>query len=232
MPASRRKRVGYVVSHEQFPPTQLIENVVLAEQAGYDQFWNSDHFHPWMDNQGHCSHAWVFLGAAGQRTSRLPFGTGVTCPTYRYRPAEVAQAFATLGVMYPGRVFLGVGSGESLNEVPAGGGWGPWRERTDRMIEAVDLIRKLWKGDWVTHEGQYYQVRGAKLYDVPSQPIPIYIAGSGPKTVRLVGEHGDGWVTVGSAALDDTVRGAFREGAQAAGKDPDAMPIMVEHYMV
>ncbi len=231
MPTPRRQ-VGYVLSHEQFTPNQLIEHAIQAEQVGFDVMWQSDHFHPWMDNQGHATHAWVVMGAIGQRTSRIPFGTGVTCPTFRYRPPEVAQAFATLALMNPDRVFLGIGSGESLNEVPTGGGWGPWRERTDRMAEAVRLIRELWKGDWVTHDGPYYPIENAKLYDVPPKPLPIYIAASGPKTARLVGELADGWVTVGSAALDNTVRESFREGARSAGKDPDDMPIMVEHYMV
>src|SRR3954453_12525799 len=108
MGATGRRRVGYVLSHEQFPPPALIENALRAEQAGFDQCWQSDHFHPWMDNQGHASHAWVVMGAIGAHTSRIPMGTGVTCPSFRYRPAEVAQAFATLGLLYPGRVFLGI----------------------------------------------------------------------------------------------------------------------------
>ena len=108
-----------------------------------------------------------------------PFGTGVTCPTFRYRPPIVAQAFATLGVLYPGRPFLGVGTGEALNEVPASGEWGDYQERADRLVEAVELIRNLWSGEWVTHEGDYYQVKDARIYDVPPQPVPIYIAAEG-----------------------------------------------------
>ena len=226
------RRVGYHLSSEQFAAGQLIANAVAAEQAGFDEVWVSDHFHPWQDNQGHASHAWVVLSAMGRATGHIPIGTGVTCPTYRYRPADVAQAFATLGTLYPGRVFLGVGSGESLNEVPSGGGWGPLRERTERMAEAVQLIRKLWAGDWVTHDGPYYPIQNAKLYDVPADPIPLFMAASGPKNSRLVGQIGDGWVTVGAAVLDDTIRAAFREGAANAGKDPDRMPVMVEHYCV
>ena len=229
---STRRRLGYHLSSEQFTAAQLVANAVAIEAAGFDELWVSDHFHPWQDNQGHASHAWVLLGAIGQATSRIPIGTGVTCPTYRYRPAEVAHAFATLAMLYPDRVFLGVGSGEALNEVPSGGGWGPLRERTERMAEAVRLIRRLWTGEWVTHEGPYYPLENAKLYDVPATPIPIYMAASGPKNSRLVGEIADGWVTVGHAVVDEAIRSSFREGARSAGKDPDAMPVMVEHYLV
>jgi F420-dependent hydroxymycolic acid dehydrogenase len=229
---SGARRIGFHLSSEQFAAGRLVENAVAAEQAGFDQVWVSDHFHPWQDNQGHASHAWVVLSAIGQATKRIPIGTGVTCPTYRYRPADVAHAFATLANLYSGRVFLGLGSGESLNEVPSGGGWGTLRERTERLAESVALIRKLWGGDWVDHEGPSYPIHGARLYDIPSAPIPIYIAASGPKNSRLVGQIGDGWVTVGAAVMDDSIRGAFREGAREAGKDPDLMPVMVEHYLV
>ena len=119
---SATPRVGFVLSHEQFPATRLVELGVAAENAGFDELWTSDHFHPWQDNQGHSGQAWITLAAIGQRTRRIPFGTGVTCPTFRYRPSIVAQAFASLAVLSPGRVFLGVGSGEALNEVPSGGG--------------------------------------------------------------------------------------------------------------
>ncbi|MGZ6273802.1 MAG: TIGR03557 family F420-dependent LLM class oxidoreductase [Candidatus Limnocylindrales bacterium] len=229
---SSARRIGYHLSSEQFAATELVANAVAAEQAGFDQVWVSDHFHPWQDNQGHASHAWVILSAIGRATSRIPMGTCVTCPTYRYRPADVAHAFATLANLYGGRVFLGLGSGESLNEIPSGGGWGPLRERTERLAESVELIRKLWGGEWVNHEGPNYPLQGAKLYDIPSMPVPIYIAASGPKNARLVGRIGDGWVTVGAAVLDPAIQGAFREGAREAGKDPDAMPVMVEHYLV
>ncbi len=229
---SNRRQLGFHLSSEQFTARQLVANAVAVEAAGFDELWVSDHFHPWQDNQGHASHAFVLLGAIGQATTRIPIGTGVTCPSYRYRPAEVAQAFATLALLYPGRVFLGLGSGEALNEVPSGGGWGPLRERTERMAEAVELIRKLWTGEWVTHDGPNYPLQGARLYDIPASPIPIYIAASGPKNSRLVGEIGDGWVTVGHAVTDPAIKDAFREGAASRGKDPDHMPVMVEHYLV
>src|SRR3954470_22351787 len=195
MAQSVQPRIGYVLSHEQYLPGALIEHAVLAEQAGFDGGWSRDHFHPRMHQQGHATHALVTLGALGQRTERLVMGTGVTCPTYRYRPTEIAQAFATLGVLYPGRVFLGVGSGEALNELPAGNGWGGYRERAARMREAVQLIQRLWTGEWVDHQGEYYTFSAARIYALPPQPVPIYIAASGPRSARLAGELADGWIT-------------------------------------
>jgi TAT-translocated FGD2 family F420-dependent dehydrogenase len=225
-------RVGFVLSQEQFPVTDLLEFGAAAERAGFDALWTSDHFHPWMDNQGHAGHAWVTLAALGQLVPRVVFGTGVTCPTYRYNPTIVAQAFATLGLLYPGRVFLGVGSGQALNEVPAGGGWGDYDERSDRLIEAITVIRELWTGEWVTYDGPHYYVNRARLYDVPEQPVPIYIAAGGTKSMHLAGQYGDGLITDARAALERDQRAAFEEGAHASGKDPAAMPILVEHFVV
>jgi TAT-translocated FGD2 family F420-dependent dehydrogenase len=226
------RRLGFVLAHEQFPAPELIELGVAAEQAGFDAIWTSDHFHPWQDNQGHAGQAWITLAALGQRTRSLAMGTGVTCPTYRYRPATVAQAFASLGVLYPGRVFLGLGSGEALNEVPAGGGFGPPRERIDRLEEALRLIRRLWTGEWTDHDGRHYPVQNARIYDLPPQPVPIYLAASGRRSSRLAGELADGWITDGGSLANDTLRDAHRQGAQAAGKDPGTQRILIEHYVV
>ncbi len=223
--------IGYVLSHEQFSAPQLIEHAVLAENAGFDAVWTSDHFHPWMDNQGHAGQAWMTLAALGQRTS-LPLGTGVTCPSYRYHPAIVAQVFASLGVLYPGRTFLGVGSGEALNEQPVTGYRGEYKERNERLAEAVELIRELWTGEWVTHGGKHYPVQNAKIYDLPAQPVPIYIAASGPNSMKSAGKHGDGPITDVKSLSDREMLEAFREGASAAGKDPASMPILVEHFVV
>jgi len=225
-------KIGFVLSHEQFRAPELLELGAAAEQAGFDRVWTSDHFHPWMDNEGHAGQAWVTLAALGQRTSDIRFGTGVTCPTFRYRPTIVAQAFASLGLLYPGRVFLGVGTGEALNEKPASGEWGNYQERADRLIEAVDLIRQLWTGEWVTYHGQYYQVENARLYDVPSEGVPLYIAAEGPKSMRLAGMYGDGLITDSQRAVKPEMRQAFEEGARAAGKDPHFMPILAEHFVV
>lgn len=187
--------MGFILPQEHFPIPRVIEFGIAAEKAGFDAIWTSDHFHPWQDNQGYAGQAWVTLAALGQRTRRVLLGTGVTCPTYRYRPAIVAQAFASLGVLYPGRIFLGIGAGEAVNEVPTGGGWGDDRERSGRLAEAAALIRRLWMGEWVTVQGRYYQIENARLYDLPPQPIPLYIAGAGRHAAELAGRYGDGLIT-------------------------------------
>lgn len=229
-----KRKIGYFLAHEQFAPTSLVESAVEAERAGFDSVWASDHFHPWQENQGHAANAWLTLAAIGQRTSNVMLGTAVTCPIYRNRPALVAQAFATLGVLYPYRVFLGVGTGEAVNEMPAGGGWGPYRERIVRLREAVTLIRRLWDEDRVSHRGQAFPIANAKIYDKPKTRVPIYIAASGPRSAFLAGEIGDGWMT-GSGTLlerEDVVR-AFRRGgaarsAAARGNEPE---VLVEQYV-
>jgi len=224
--------VGYHCAAEQFPPADLVEFAVAAERAGFQGVTVADHLHPWQDNQGHAGHAWMMLSAIAARTQRLLLGTGVTCPIYRYHPLEVAHAFASLGVLFPGRVFLGVGTGEAVNEAP-GGGWGPFRERAARLVEAIHLIRQLWTGEWVDFDGRYYQVRGAKLYDTPSAPVPIYIAASGVKSVRIAAREGDGWITDhGTLRGAIAQRQAFDEEARAAGKDPDALPRITELWAV
>jgi TAT-translocated FGD2 family F420-dependent dehydrogenase len=225
---------GYVASHEQFPVPLLLDTTVLAEQAGFDAMWASDHFHPWQDTQGHAGHAWISLAALTQRTRSLILGTGVTCPTFRNNPAVVAHAFASLGVLAPGRVFLGVGSGEALNEVPTGGGWGRYAERSARLVEAITIIRALWEEEWVSFHGRYYQIEQARIFDKPPQRVPIYVAAGGPKSGQLAGRHGDGLVTVGGVFGDQgqTVLAAFEEGARAAGKDPATMAKLVEIFAV
>ena len=225
---------GYVASHEQFPVPLLLDTTVLAEQAGFEAMWASDHFHPWQDTQGHAGHAWVTLAALTQRTQRLVLGTGVTCPTFRNNPAIAAQAFASLGVLAPGRIFLGVGTGEALNEVPTGGGWGRYAERSARLVEAITIIRALWDQDWVSYHGTYHHIEQARLFDKPTQPVPIYVAASGPKSGFLAGQHGDGLVTVGGIFGDQGQRvlEAFDAGARAAGKDPTALAKLVEVFAV
>jgi len=182
--SSENPRIGFVLSHEQFPTEDLVEYAVLAEQAEFDMVWTSDHFHPWLDNEGHSMQPWLTNALIGQQTSRVLFGTGVTCPIYHYQPSQVAQSFASLGVQNPGRVFLGLGTGEALNEQAATGSFGPYQERADRLVEAVEIIRELWTGEWTDYEGTYYQVENARLYDLPDDPPPIYIAASGPKSAH------------------------------------------------
>jgi G6PDH family F420-dependent oxidoreductase len=168
--------VGFCLPHEQFSAPQLIDNAVAAVDAGFDALWTSDHFHPWQHNQGHAGHAWITLAALGQRVPRVPFGTGVTCPSYRYRPADVAQAFASLGVLYPGRVYLGVGTGEALNEHILGDPWPPAYVRLDMLEEAIQVMRRLFTGEEVSHHGTHYKVENARLYTIPDQPVPIDIS--------------------------------------------------------
>jgi F420-dependent hydroxymycolic acid dehydrogenase len=223
--------IGFVLSHEQFPAPELIELGVAAEEAGFDALWTSDHFHPWQDDEGHAGHAWITLAALGQRT-RLPFGTGVTCPTYRYHPSIVAQAFATLGQLYPGRVFLGLGSGEAVNEFAATGMWGTYQERIERLEEAVEIIRRLWAGEWLTFRGRHFQVHAAHLYDRPSEPIPIYISGTGPRSAELVGRIGDGLVGGGDEIADPKVRNAWEDGLRTAGADRNRQQILAEIMVV
>lgn len=226
-----QQEIGFVLS-EQFPANQAIENAVAAEQAGFDRLWHADHFHPWQDNQGHASHAWVTLGALGQRTQRIPFGTGVTCPTYRYHPAIVAQAFATLGLLYPGRVFLGLGTGEAVNEQPLTGTFGDYQERAERLGEAVAIMRLLAGGGFVDFDGLHYRLRQARLYDLPEQPVPIYIAAAGEQSMRLAGRMGDGLISDAQSVSDPQMRARFEEGARDAGKDPAQMPILAEQFVV
>ena len=226
------QQVGFFLGHEQFSPASLVEHAVAAEKAGFDSVWASDHFHPWQDNQGHAGHAWITLAAIGQRTSRILMGTAVTCPSYRYHPAIVAQAFASLGALYPGRVFLGVGTGEAVNELPAGGGWGPYRERAARLREAVTLIRRLWAEEWVSHDGGAYSIANARIYEKPPAPVPIYMAASGPKSAALAGEISDGLITSPATLLTrrDVIQ-AYEESVAARRGELEEMSLLVEQYV-
>ena len=221
--------VSFMLAHEQFPVPELIRQGAAAEDAGFDLVATSDHFQPWQANEHHAGQAWVTLGALGQRTQRIWMGPTVTCPTLRYNPAVVAQAFATLSLLYPGRIFLGLGSGEALNEQAATSEWPAWRERWDRLIEAVTIIRQLWAGEPVQHKGPHYTVEG-KLYDPPPQPIPLLLAANGPKAMKLAGEHGDGLITDPQTWKQH--KAEWESGARSAGKDPSAMPVLVEAFVV
>jgi coenzyme F420-dependent glucose-6-phosphate dehydrogenase len=188
-------RLGYKASAEQFDARRLLDFAVLAEQQGFDSVFVSDHFQPWRHTGGHAPAALAWLGALGASTSRIVLGTSVLTPTFRHHPSMVAQAFGTLGQLYPGRVVLGVGSGESLNEVPAtGAAWPELKERTARLREAVQLIRLLWSEERVSFEGAYYRTERATIYDRPEQPVPIYIAGAGPLVAKFAGRAGDGFI--------------------------------------
>jgi len=224
-------RFGYKASAEQFPPVELLKYGVLAEELGFDSVFVSDHLQPWRHDGGHAPAALPWLGALAARTERILIGTSVLTPTFRYHPAVVAQAFATLGCLAPGRAILGVGSGESLNEVPLGIEWPDGKERFARLKEAVLLIQKLWTEDRVTYEGQFYKTENATIYDKPETPVPIYIGASGPAATRLAGRISDGFITTsgkGHALYTDTLLPAVREGAEKAGRKIDDLDLMIE----
>ena len=189
-------RFGYALSCEEHPPAALVRNARAAEQAGFDFAMVSDHYHPWTDRQGNSAFVWAVIGAIAQATERMALGTGVTCPTIRTHPAIVAQAAATAAALMPGRFWLGVGTGEALNEHILGDAWPPARVRREMLEEAVELIRKLWSGTVTYHRGPHYTVEGARLYTLPQEPPPIYVAASGPQATRLAGRIGDGLVSL------------------------------------
>jgi G6PDH family F420-dependent oxidoreductase len=188
-------RYGYFLSSEEYDPADLVRQARLAEQAGFEALWISDHFHPWLDEQGESSFVWSVIGAISQVTS-LPITTAVTCPIMRMHPALVAQAAATSGLLTGGRFALGLGSGEALNEHIVGQRWPSATERLEMLEEAVDLIRELYNGKLVNHRGRYFTAENARLYSVPDQPPPIYISGFGPQSVELAARIGDGYMTV------------------------------------
>jgi TAT-translocated FGD2 family F420-dependent dehydrogenase len=224
----RKGMFSYMLASEQFPTTELVRLGAHASQAGFHVLSTSDHMQPWQANEGHVGQAWVTMGALGAQAQSW-MGTTVTCPTMRYNPAVVAEAFATLSHLYPGRVFLGVGSGEALNEQAVTGSWPKWQERWDRLIEAITVIRQLWSGQDVSFKGKYYTVN-SKLYDPPTKPIPLLTAANGKKSMRLAGQHGDGLVTDPLSWMQH--KSEWEAGAHAAGKNPAEMPVLVEQYVV
>ncbi|WP_127504339.1 glucose-6-phosphate dehydrogenase (coenzyme-F420) [Actinoplanes solisilvae] len=224
-------RFGYKASAEQFAPAELLKYGVLAEELGFDSVFVSDHFQPWRHDGGHAPAALPWLGALAARTERVLVGTSVLTPTFRYHPAVIAQAFATLGCLAPGRAILGVGSGESLNEVPLGLAWPDGKERFARLKESVQLIQRLWSEDRVTYEGQFYRTENATIYDKPATPVPVYIGASGPAATRLAGRIADGFITTsgkGHALYTDTLLPAVREGAEKAGRKVDDLDLLIE----
>jgi len=229
---THKLKLGWKASAEQFGPRQLLDFAVVAEEVGFESAWISDHFQPWRHTDGHAPFSIAWLAAAGERTSRLTLGTSVLTPTFRYHPSVVAHAFATLGVMYPDRVILGVGTGESLNEVPVIGiQWPDARERFRRLSEAVKLIRRLWTEDFVEFDGEYYHVHGATVYDRPEKPVPIYVAATGEVAAKFAGRQADGFICTSGKGLElyrDKLLPAVREGAGAAGRDFDAIEKTIE----
>jgi G6PDH family F420-dependent oxidoreductase len=206
--------IGYTMMTEQAGPNQLVDDVVRAEAAGFDFSVTSDHYFPWLAEQGHAPNAWSVLGAAARATSRIPLMTYVTCPTVRYHPAVVAQQAATVQLLSEGRFRLGLGAGENLNEHVVGGGWPPADVRHAMLAEAVRIIRALFAGGHVNHRGEHFQVESAKLWDLPEQPPPIGLAVSGPQSCQLAGELAD--LVIATEPKAELVEGFERHGG--AGK--------------
>lgn len=225
-------KIGYKASAEQFAPRSLVEFAVLAEQVGLDSVMVSDHYQPWRRQGGHAPFSLAWLAAVGERTSRVVLGTSVLTATFRYNPAVLAQAFGTLGCLYPGRVVLGIGSGEALNEVAVARiEWPPFKERFARLREAVDLMRTLWSQERVTFEGEYYQTTDATVYDRPHGGVPIYIAAGGPVMAKYVGKQGDGFICTSGKGLElytDKLLPAVAAGAEQNGRTPDEIDRMIE----
>jgi G6PDH family F420-dependent oxidoreductase len=216
--------LGFAFSSEDHPPQELVRQARAAEQAGFSFGLISDHFHPWISKQGHSPFVWSVIGGIAQVTERFRLGTGVTCPTIRIHPAIIAQAAATCACMLPGRFFLGVGSGENLNEHVLGDRWPLPDERLELLEEAVDVIRLLWQGGEQTHRGKHYTVDHARLYTLPDEPPPIYVAATAPKAAELAGRIGDGFVS--TAPEKDYVE-AFED---AGGKGKEKLGMMHVAY--
>jgi coenzyme F420-dependent glucose-6-phosphate dehydrogenase len=224
-------RYGYKASAEQFGPRELVTYTQLAERVGLDLAAISDHFQPWRHSTGHAPAAMTWLGAAGQATGAITLGTSVLTPTLRYHPSVVAQSFGTLGALFPGRVFLGVGTGEALNETPATAAtWPSPKERRQRLSESITLLRRLWTEERVTFEGEFYRTTNATIYDRPETPVPIYVAASGPLAARLAGRVGDGFICTSGKKqeLYEELTTAVAEGAAQAGRDPASIHRMIE----
>jgi len=230
--AAQRLRLGYKASAEQFAPRPLLEFAVEAERQGFDSVFVSDHYQPWRHTDGHAPFAFAWLAALGERTSHIQLGTSVVTPTFRYHPAIVAQAMATIGCLNPGRVSLGVGTGESMNEVPVLDiQWPEFKERFGRLKEAIELMRKLWTEDFVTYQGQYYRTRNATVYDRPSHPVRLYVAASGQVAAKLAGRVADGFICTSGKGRElyvDTLLPAVKEGASQAGRDVDTIEKTIE----
>ncbi|MGI8533842.1 MAG: TIGR03557 family F420-dependent LLM class oxidoreductase [Candidatus Limnocylindrales bacterium] len=224
-------RIGYAAMLEQFHPTELVGLCALAESNGFDGVMAADHLQPWVPQQGQASFVWAFMAAAAERT-RGDIGPGVTCPTFRTHPVVIAQAAATLAAMYPGRFWLGLGSGEALNEHVVAGYWPEAPERINRMFEAIDLIQRLFSGKDVKHDGRFFKMETVRLWTMPQEPPPIYVATAGPVTARRTGMAADGLITVG--APEEKIELIFRkcrEGRQEADKDPSTFRLLGQLHL-
>jgi G6PDH family F420-dependent oxidoreductase len=224
-------KIGYAAMLEQFHPTELLAYCQKAEAAGFSGVMAADHVQPWTPDQGQAAFVWSFMTAAAERT-RGDIGPGVTCPSFRQHPAIIAQAAATMASMYPGRFWLGLGSGEALNEHIVAGYWPEVAERISRMFESIEIIRKLFSGKDVKHAGEFYKMETVRLWTMPDKPPPIYVATAGPVTAEKTGKFCDGLITVG--APEEKIEGVFQrfeKGAREAGKDPATMPKILQLHL-
>ena len=224
-------KIGYAAMLEQFHPTKLLTYCQKAEAAGFSGVMAADHVQPWTPDQGQAAFVWSFMAAAAERT-KGDVGPGVTCPSFRQHPAIIAQAAATMGAMYPGRFWLGLGSGEALNEHIVAGYWPEVAERINRMFESIEIIRKLFSGKDVRHAGEFYKMETMRLWTMPDKPPPIYVATAGPVTAEKTGKFCDGLITVG--APEEKIEGVFQrfeKGALEAGKDPATMPKILQLHL-
>ena len=225
-------KLGYKASAEQFAPGKLLDFSVHAEKVGFESVFVSDHFQPWKHIDGHAPNSIAWMGALGARTSKVAIGTSVLTPTFRYHPSIVAQAFGTLGSMFPGRVILGIGTGESLNEVPStGAAWPEFKERFARLREAVNLIGTLWRGERVSFQGEYYKTEKATIYDRPDVEIPIYVAAAGALVAKYAGRTGDGFICTSGKKRElytDTLLPKVAEGIAAGGPKAQPYDYMIE----
>ena len=230
-------KLGHKASAEQFAPRDLVEYAVAAEAHGFETVTVSDHFQPWRHEGGHAPFSLAWMAAVGERTSTITIGTSVMTPTFRYNPAVIAQAFATMGCLYPGRILLGVGTGEALNEIATGfrgageQDWPEFKERFARLREAVQLMRRLWTEDRVDFAGEYYSTHGASIYDRPDAPVPVYVAAGGPVVARYAGRAGDGFICTSGKGMSlyiEELLPAVKEGADATERDAESIDRMIE----
>jgi len=225
--------MGYAAMFEQFTPSDLLTYCQQAEKVGFTSIMASDHFHPWVPSQGQSGFVWAWLGALGATTGPgLRFGTGVTPPGPRYHPAIIAQASATLAQMFPGRFWLGLGAGEALNEHITGEYWPEAPTRLEKLAEGIEIIQRLFSGKVVKYSGKHFKLESAKLYTRGDQPPPIYVATAGPIQSERTGKTCDGIITPGAA--DEKIKmlmGRFEKGAREAGKDPAAMPRIIQVHV-
>jgi G6PDH family F420-dependent oxidoreductase len=226
-------KIGYASMLEQFDPQEVVQYSVDAERAGFTGNMAADHFQPWVPQQGNAAFVWNVMTAIGERT-KGDFGPGVTCPSFRFHPAIVAQASATMAAMYPDRFWLGLGSGEALNEHIVGGYWPETPDRINRMFEAIEIIRKLFgsRDRDVKHDGKYFKLEATRLWTLPESPPPIFIATAGPVTAKKTGQYAEGLITVGAPEGKlEMIRQKCEEGCREAGKDPDAFKYVLQLHL-